>query len=191
MTEAELVRRCQGGSVDAFAELYRSTAARALQTARLIAGDWATAEDCLQEGAIRAWRAIGRFEPGRPFAPWFLKIVVNEALKTRRRSPVYELPDNLVSRPGSAINADPDAQSGDADLHLEQLAARQAVAAALASLDAAHRAPVVLFYFNDLSEKEIATLLGLRLSTVKSRLHTARRRMAEHLRIEGADTFEW
>ena len=110
--------------------------------------------------------------------------MVNEALKSRRRPPTYELPETLAGGPDSAA-------AGGAEADFEQLAARQAVAVGLASLDAAHRAPVVLFYFNDLSEKEIAALLGLRLSTVKSRLHTARRRMAELLREKGADTLEW
>ena len=175
MTEAELVRLCQGGSMAAYEQLYRSTAPRALQTARLISGNWATAEDCLQEAAIRAWRAIGRFDPGRPFAPWFLKIVVNEALKARRRPRLFELPEDIA---------------GTTDL-FEGLADRHAVADALALLDTAHRAPLVLFYFNDLTEKEIAAVLGLRVTTVKSRLHTARRRVAEHLLAKGADSFEW
>lgn len=56
---------------------------------------------------------------------------------------------------------------------------------ALGTLDRNHRAPVVLFYFEGLSEAEVADVLGIRPSTVKARLHTARRRLAVELARKG------
>lgn len=110
-------------------------------------------------------RSIGRFIPGRPFRPWFLTFVANEALKARRRRPWSPLPDD---------DALPAAASGDGpEVSAERLDQRRLMLAAIATLDPSHRAPLVLFYLEGLSESEVAEVLGLRRSTVKSRLYTA------------------
>lgn len=174
--EDNIIQRCQAGDLEAFAALYRAEAPRALQTAYFITGGWADAEDCLQEAAVRAWRSIGRFTPGRPFRPWFLKFVANEALKSRRRRVWSSLPDSDLLP----------AAAGDApEVRAEQSEQQRLVLDAIAELDSNHRAPVVLFYFEDFSEAEVAEVLGIRPSTVKSRLHTARQRLAGHLEQRG------
>ncbi len=177
-TEAQdqLIERCKAGDPEAFAELYRVEAPRALHTARFITGSWADAEGCLQEAAVRAWRAMDRFTTGRPFRPWFLKFVVNEALKVCRRRPWSPLP---------ASEAMPAATGEGPEARAEAREQHHLVLDALGTLDRNHRAPVVLFYFEGLPEVEVAEVLGIRPSTVKSRLHTARRRLAGELEQRG------
>lgn len=177
-TEAQdqIIERCKAGDPDAFAELYRVEGPRALHTARLITGSWADAEDSLQEAAVRAWRTIDRFTTGRSFRPWFLKFVVNEALKVRRRRPWSPLSDSEVTP--AATGEGPEARAEEQEQH-------RLVLNALGTLDRNHRAPVVLFYFEGLSEVEVAAILGIRRSTVKSRLHTARRHLAGELERRG------
>lgn len=194
--EEEAVRRCQGGDSRAFEGLYRALAPRALQVAYLITGDRASAEDCLQEAALRAWRAIGGFTPGRPFRPWFLKFVVNEALKARRNAgrtvpfdPTHPAAPWAGGSGGRAVGGQEMTCPGPA-AEVGRLELRAKVIQALDVLDANHRAPLVLFYFEGMSEGEVAQALGMRRSTVKSRLHTARRRVAEHLQREGVN-MEW
>lgn len=175
-----IIERCQSGDLEAFATLYQREAPRALQTAYFITGSWADAEDCLQEAAVRAWRAMGRFLPGKPFRPWFLKFVTNEALRLReRRRPVTPLPaeDSLPA----AADEGPEASAERDDQH-------RLVLEALGTLDRNHRAPAVLFYFEGLSEAEVAEVLGIRQVTVKSRLHTARQRLAAQLEQRGLRT---
>ena len=57
----------------------------ALRTAYLIAGSAAEAEEAAHDGFVKAFRALSRFRRGRPFRPWLLAIVANEA-RNRRRS---------------------------------------------------------------------------------------------------------
>jgi len=161
-TEAQdqLIERCKAGDPEAFAELYRVEAPRALHTARFITGSWADAEGCLQEAAVRAWRAMDRFTTGRPFRPWFLSpLPASEAMP-------------------AATGEGPEARAEAREQH-------HLVLDALGTLDRNHRAPVVLFYFEGLPEVEVAEVLGIRPSTVKSRLHTARRRLAGELEQRG------
>ena len=84
--ERELVRRARAGDGRAFEELVRPHWETAFRLAYLITGSRAEAEDAAQEGLIKAWRALGRFRATRPFRPWFLRIVANEARNRRRSS---------------------------------------------------------------------------------------------------------
>ncbi|MHB9144588.1 MAG: RNA polymerase sigma factor [Symbiobacteriia bacterium] len=171
-----IIERCQSGDLEAFATLYQREAPRALQTAYFITGNWADAEDSLQEAAVRAWRTIGRFIPGKPFRPWFLKFVTNEALRLRGRRPVTLLPEEDILP--AAADEGPEASAERDDRH-------RLVLEALGTLDLNHRAPAVLFYYEGLSEAEVAEVLGIRQATVKSRLHTARQRLAAYLGQRG------
>lgn len=133
----------------------------AVRTAYLITRDWATAEDAAQEGFIRAYRALGSFRPGSPFAPWLYRIVVNEARRAVARAgrvPTEPLdPERLGAAPGPERKAE--------------------LWAAVDSLDEDHRLVLILKYFKGFAEAEIAAILELRQSTVKSRLYVARQRL--------------
>ena len=78
------MRRARRGDERAFAELVRMHQEIAYRIAYLISGD--EAEDAVQDGVLKAWRALGRFRPGAPFRPWLLRIVANEARNRRRSS---------------------------------------------------------------------------------------------------------
>ena len=85
LEERELVLRAQRGDDGAFTELVRAHQEIAFRVAYLITGSSADAEDAVQDGALKAWRALGRFRAGEPWRPWLLSIVANEA-RNRRRS---------------------------------------------------------------------------------------------------------
>src|SRR5262245_12176737 len=76
----------------------------AFRVALVAAGDRGDAEDAVQDGFVKAYRALGRFREGAPFRPWLLQIVANEA-RNRRRS--------AGRRAGLALRA-ATAASGDA-----------------------------------------------------------------------------
>src|SRR4051794_19880060 len=105
LDERELVLRAQRGDADAFAELVRAHQEIAFRVAYLIAGNPSEAEDAVQDGLVKAWRAIGRFRVGKPWRPWLLAIVANEA-RNRRRS--------AGRRTALALRVGRDPTSGDA-----------------------------------------------------------------------------
>jgi RNA polymerase sigma factor (sigma-70 family) len=144
----------------------------AYRVAYLISGD--EAEDAVQDAALKAWRALVRFVPGRPFRPWFLRIVANEA-RNRRRS--------TGRRASLELRGAADIVSGDAAPSPEAavLAADEAerLHSALASLPDDARLALACRYLLDLSEAETAAALGVRRGTVKSRVSRALERLRE------------
>lgn len=137
------------------------------RAARLILRDGPAAEDVAQETFVRAFRAAGRRPVGDP-APWLYRIAVNLALN-RLRSRRREEAALARLEPGGAVDPEDAAVAGTT---------RSEVAEALGRLPDRLRVPVVLRYYLDLPEREIAAVLGIRPGTTKSRLHQARRLLA-------------
>src|SRR5213592_1682111 len=78
--DAEIVQLVLGGEIDAFDELVRRTRRPAYRLARRITRNHEDADDVVQESYVKAYRALGRFEAGRAFGPWFYTIVAMSAL---------------------------------------------------------------------------------------------------------------
>ena len=87
MDEQEAVARLQRGDISGLEPLVRRYQEPALHAAVLVCRDGALAEDLVQAAFVRAYERIGQFDARRPFGPWFIRSVVNDALKavTRRR----------------------------------------------------------------------------------------------------------
>ena len=173
--EKELIERARSGDGEAYAALVRAHQQIAFRTAWLICGNSSEAEDVIQESFIKAWRTLGRFRSGSPFKPWLLTIVANEARsrgrRSARRSRLMEqlaaderLSGGAVPPPEAAVLRDEDARE---------------VLLALGALGERHREIISLRYLLDLSEAEIAAVLGIRRGTVKSRLSRALERLRE------------
>ena len=81
--DAALVGRARAGDTDAYAVLVRRHAPMAMRTAALL-GAGANTEDVVQEALVKAYRSLGRFREDRPFRPWLLRIVANEAHNAHR-----------------------------------------------------------------------------------------------------------
>jgi RNA polymerase sigma-70 factor, ECF subfamily len=179
MDEREAVDRLKRGEVGALEALVRRYHACAGRAAYLIVRDHALAEDVAQEAFVRAYKGIGRFDSGRPFGPWFMRIVVNEAVGTargRERTVSYE------GAAGAPVEWLADPAAGPHELaEAEQ---RRRVWAALAKLPPAQRAVVVHRYYLGMSEAEMAEGGGHPTGTIKSRLHAARRSLSKFLRSQ-------
>jgi RNA polymerase sigma-70 factor, ECF subfamily len=133
------------------------------------------AEDVAQDTFIRAYRAIGRFEVGRPFGPWVVRIAANLAINHRRSPRTREdaLPDGHRETP--AREGGPLAQVLDHE-------ATAVLDGAVAQLPEEQRAVFVLRVSENLSYQEIAETLGLATGTVMSRLARAREKLRVALR---------
>jgi RNA polymerase sigma-70 factor (ECF subfamily) len=85
MEERQAIERLKRGDVSGLEVLVRRHQARAVQAAYLIVRDRSLAEDVVQGAFVRAYEGIGRFDAERLFGPWFMKVVVNDAVKTAAR----------------------------------------------------------------------------------------------------------
>jgi RNA polymerase sigma-70 factor (ECF subfamily) len=151
---------------------------RSFRTACLILGNRSDAEEAVQEAFLRAWRFRHSLTTGADFKPWLYRVVVNTCNSKLRQ----EIPhrDRRASDDGLvAASSIEDAPS--------RVALSQDIVRALQDLPVHLRVVVVLRYYADLSEREIATAIGRRQGTVKSRLHEARRLLADHPALGSQD----
>ena len=178
MDEREAIERLKKGDGGALETLVRRYHARAGRAAYLIVRDHALAEDVAQGAFVRAYEKIGRFDVGRPFGPWFMKIVVNEAVEAARRR------ERRVSYEGGNAGAPvdwlADPAAGPHEL-AEEAEQRKRVWAALAKLPPAQRAAVVQRYYLGMSEAEMSEGGGPPKGTIKSRLNAARKGLSKLL----------
>jgi RNA polymerase sigma-70 factor (ECF subfamily) len=174
--EAGLVRRVLQGDAGAYAELLAPHLPRAARLAYSQLRDRCRAEDCVQEAAIRGWRRLENLRPGRPFRPWFLAIVMRRCQEDRR------------SRWQAVVRlADPEQwiRSNDGDW-LEDRATGAALRRAFAGLPRDQQVAVQLHLVEDLRQDEVAEIMGITPSNVKSKIHRARQRLRRALEEEEA-----
>jgi RNA polymerase sigma-70 factor (ECF subfamily) len=177
MTEAEAIAALRKGNIAGLEFLVTSYQVRAVRAAYLITRDLATAQEVVQDAFLRVYERIDQFDPQRPFAPWFFRIVTNDAIKVSqrgRRTVSLERPNE--DGEASLWDIPPERRAGPP----EQVAAAQLRAEiweALGRLSPKQRAAVVLRYYLDMDEAEMAVKLNISPGTVKWRLHTARERL--------------
>lgn len=185
MRDREAVDRLKSGDIGGLEELAHAYYVRAVRAAYLITHDRALAEDATQDAFIYAYQRIGRFDSSRPVGPWLLRIVVNNAIDAanrRGRDGILRQPRGSGEEgiPPTELLHDPGALP---DELLERAETRDEVWAAVGQLPPKQRAVVVMRYYLDLSEGEIAEELDCPPGTVKWRLHAARARLQALLRL--------
>jgi len=84
-TDEELASRAARGDAGAFEALVRRYADALYAQCRGLTADGVGAEDLVQETFLRAYRSLGQFDPGRPFAPWICRIAQNACVDALRR----------------------------------------------------------------------------------------------------------
>jgi RNA polymerase sigma-70 factor (ECF subfamily) len=158
----------------------------AFRTAWVITGDAAEAEDATQTAFVKAYFALGRFRRGAPFRPWLLQIVTNES--RNRRTAASRHPTIALDDIGDDTAADRDPSPEAAALATDD---REHLIDALNSLREEDRTIVVYRYLLELTEAEMATALGIRRGTVKSRLSRAMGRLREQMRNAEPNAGAW
>jgi RNA polymerase sigma-70 factor (ECF subfamily) len=150
---------------------------QSVRTAYLILGNRHDAEDAVQEAFLRAWKFRHSLSKESSFKPWLYRVVVNTCNSKLRQ----EIPHR------DRRSDEEDLETVETrDLVIDRLALANDVMSALKDLPAHLRTVVVLRYYADLSEREIAIAIDRKQGTVKSRLNEARRQLALHptLRLE-------
>lgn len=180
-----LVERARGGEGEAFGELVRLFEAQALSVALRVLGHPEDARDVVQEGFLRAFRYLRSYRLDRPFRAWLLRIVLHEALDTRRHASRRYSGETTVS-PG------PDTEAPGQERDLLAAETRRTLEGLLQELSPRERAAFVLRDVEGWPTSEVAEALGCRQVTVRRHLSLARRRLRDLLRSrhpEIADRF--
>lgn len=179
-TEAEWLNRAQNGDVEAFSFLLETYQKPVYNLCYRMLGEPNEAEDASQETFLRAYKGIKRYDNQRPFSTWLLSIAAHYCIDQirKRRFTVLSLDELPHLDP-------PDAGPGPETSFLKG-EDQQRVQALLAGLSPRDRAAVVMRYWYDFSYDEIGEALSLTVSAVKSRLHRARRELAQVYMQQGS-----
>lgn len=144
-----------------------------------LVGDQATAEDLLNEVFIDVWRNAAGFEARSQLSTWILGIARYKALSALRRRSYDELDDETCETlEDSADNPEVAVQKTERSALLQEC---------LKQLSVAHREVVDLVYYHEQSIGEVAQIIGVPESTVKTRVFYARKRMAELMAERGVE----
>jgi RNA polymerase sigma-70 factor (ECF subfamily) len=161
-------------------ELVREHADRVYRLAYRLSGDAQDAEDLTQETFIRVFRSLSNYQPGT-FEGWLHRITTNlflDMVRRRNRIRMEALPDDYDRVPSEGPG--PEQAYHDARLGEE-------LQAALDSLAPEFRAAVVLCDIEGLSYEEIGATLGVKLGTVRSRIHRGRQALRDYLAQHAPD----
>ncbi len=173
MSERELIKQAKEGEPGALEQIFRLHVDSAIRLAYLITRNWATAEDAVQEAFLQTFRSLNSFQDDRPFKPWFTKVVVNKAKRTKDRLDRGHLPYDVEEvNPHRLFSPEEHALDKESVDELFR---------AINELDDNHRIPLLLKYLSGLTEAEIAETLDIPQSRVKSRLYVARQRLKKRI----------
>jgi RNA polymerase sigma-70 factor (ECF subfamily) len=177
MGDQPAIARLKQGDLDGLEVIVIRYQAQAVHAAYLILFDRSLAEDIVQTAFIKAAERIHQFDDDRPFAPWFIRIVVNDALKLARK----QKRDLSLEGSTDGSAAQLAAWRAGPTPNLEELAAqretRRMILKALQSLPPGERAVIVMRYLLDMRMVDMSEEMGRPLSTIKWWLRAARKRL--------------
>ena len=175
-----LMERIGAGDHEAFRQLVVRHQNAVIGTVAKMLGNPSEAEDIAQQVFLRIWRHAKRYRPDAKFTTYLYTITRNLVFnETRRKSRKKEVSsDEREENSNRLIEANPDRQP---DAELLQAELQRAVDDAIAGLPETQRMAVVLRRYEQLSYEEIAAVLGLSVSAIKSLLFRARTSLREAL----------
>jgi len=172
--ERVLVVRCQAGDEVAFEELVSRYAPRLRYFLRKLLGNVATAEDCLQEVWLDAFRGLPRLADPLALRAWLYRIARDRAFAVLRRAGRTECSLGETDVPDASADEPQFTDEDAAEIH-----------AALDKLPPEQREALVLRFLEEMSYGEIATATGQPLGTVRSRIHYGKQALARLLTNQG------
>ncbi len=178
LDENRIIERCKLGDKEAFEVLYENNITKALQTTYLIVNNKSLAEDIVQEAFIECYRDIKCLKHPEAFTAWFYKILLRKSWRmanSERKHRTEELNVDTLKI----------MELGHNSTVYESSDLNNIVQKSIGNLNAKLRNIVILYYFNDMTVKEITKVIGCFEGTVKSRLHTARKKLKKELEASG------
>jgi RNA polymerase sigma-70 factor (ECF subfamily) len=185
MEDRIAISRLKQGDLTGLESLVNRYQVRAVHAAYLILYDRPLAEDVVRTAFMKVAERAHQFDEERSFAPWFFRIVANDALKAARKQKrtisLEEQSEEAASQLAQWL-IDPNAHP---EQLLEEKEARKVILNAVQSLPPAQRRVVVMRYFLEMSEADMSTNMDRPLSTIKWWLRDARKRLYDLMRSQG------
>jgi len=174
MDEKQAIQRLKNGDINGLEFLVACHQVKAMRTAYLITRDLGLAEDIVQDSFIQAFRAIRGFDSTRSFEPWFMRSVVNAAVKVMQRSTRQV---QVGDEADESVLAELAARVESVESQVESIEVQNQIWDAMQKLSPRQRAVVAQRYFLGMSEAEMAKESGTAVGTIKWLLNAARERL--------------
>jgi len=183
--DAALVSRCLAGDSTSFDELVAKYKTTVHRIALRMTGCSVTAHDLTQETLLQAWTKLAQLQEPARFGGWLRTVASNTCkMWLRRQSRDNVSLDELLGGGDEAHAALAKHHVASVQEEFEGEERRRAVRGAVARLSEKNRAAVQLHYFRGMTCREVASVLGVPVSTVAGRLHKSRKILSgdRHLR---------
>jgi len=175
MVDTGLIVRCQQREPEAFDVLFKTYATKALRTTYLLVNRRDLAEDIIQEAFLQCYHDILQLRSPELFEVWFHRILVRicwRMASRERKFPQQSLGETIV-------DFENDQNPMEA---VEKTQEAHIIWQAINQLSIPMRTTMILYYYNDMSVKEISQVMQCFQGTVKSRLHNGRKILAKELK---------
>lgn len=171
--ENALIDRILAGEERCYAELVDHYKSYAFTIALKIVNDRAEAEEVAQDAFIKAFNYLKNFNRTARFSTWLYRIVFNTAISYKRKNRIITetIENKRVENPE---RADAAIERDDKTVFVNQ---------ALKKLNEADQLAIQLFYIKEFSLEEVADMMGQNANTIKVRIHRARQRLADELKL--------
>ena len=182
MVSQDLIDRAKSNDQDAIADLYNRTYDSVYSTLKFILKDDDAALDVLQDSYIKAFRSLDQLQEASKFPAWIKRIAHNRAIDELRKAKPVNFSDMVPEDSDEVLEFEDDRPESMPDVVIDRRETARLLGEILDSLPDDQRICVTMFYYDQLSVKEIASELGLAEATVKSRLNYGRKKIESKVR---------
>ncbi|WP_256761610.1 RNA polymerase sigma factor SigW [Cohnella sp. WQ 127256] len=180
--ETRLARLALKGDQRAFAEIVDMYKDKLYHLAYRMTGNRQEAEDVVQETFLRVYKNLDRYDENQKFSTWIYRIATNLCIdRLRKRKAVYSLDAESSEHEGLDGYAmlPSDDRTPESELLLSET--QKLIRGAIATLPVKYKSVMILRYLQDMSLQEISDVLGMPVTTVKTRVHRGREFMRKKL----------
>jgi RNA polymerase sigma-70 factor (ECF subfamily) len=178
-SDAKLLELIAQGDDRAIRTLFARHRVRIYRFALRLVGNEATAEDLVADVFFEVWRRAGQFQGNSQVSTWLLAITRNMALSVLRRRSTEELDESAAERIEDSADRP--------DTAMQKAEQSAIIGRCLKRLSPAHREIIDLVYYHEKSVDEVAKIIGIPQSTVKTRMFYARAQIAKLLQHAGIE----
>ncbi|EGL16569.1 RNA polymerase sigma factor SigW [Paenibacillus chitinolyticus] len=182
LVETRLAKLARNGDRGAFEELVNLYKDKIFHLAYRMLGNKQEAEDAVQDTFLRVYNNLDRYDENQKFSTWIFRIGTNLCIdRLRKRKPTYSLDAEMPDSEGNdfyAMLASKDELPEDQIVLSET---QQVIRRAIQTLPEKYKSVVILRYLHDMSLQEIGDVLGMPVTTVKTRVHRGREYLRKKL----------
>ncbi|MBM6616196.1 RNA polymerase sigma factor SigW [Bacillus suaedaesalsae] len=177
------IRQVKNGDQNAFSEIVELYKDKVYILCYRMLGNSHEAEDIAQEAFIRAYINIDSYNIDKKFSTWLYRIATNLSIdRIRKKKPDFYLDAEVKGTEGLTMYSQVASDTPLPEEEVESLELQQSVQEEILKLPEKYRAVIVMKYIEELSLKEISDILGLPISTIKTRIHRGREALRKQLR---------